>query len=78
MYTSVIIALKYIFVIVVNTCVCRRSVDNKAAILSYPTGKKGIPFLAFRYMKGQGFHKLKHMKGFGKSVIADCERTYKG
>ena len=36
MYTSVIIALKYIFVIVVNTCVCRRSVDNKAAILSYP------------------------------------------
>ena len=24
-----------IFVIVVNTCVCRRSVDNKAAILSY-------------------------------------------
>ena len=25
-----------IFVIVVNTCVCRRSVDNKAAILSYP------------------------------------------
>ena len=29
-------------------------------------------------MKGQGFHKLKHMKGFGKSVIADCERTYKG
>ena len=26
-----------IFVIVVNTCVCRRSVDNKALILSYPT-----------------------------------------
>ena len=25
-----------IFVIIVNTCVCRRSVDNKAAILSYP------------------------------------------
>ena len=25
-----------IFVIVVNTRVCRRSVDNKAAILSYP------------------------------------------
>ena len=25
-----------IFVIVVNTCVCRRSVDNKAVILSYP------------------------------------------
>ena len=25
-----------IFVIVVNTCVCIRSVDNKAAILSYP------------------------------------------
>ena len=25
-----------IFVIVVNTCVCRRSVDNKALILSYP------------------------------------------
>ena len=25
-----------IFVIVVNACVCRRSVDNKAAILSYP------------------------------------------
>ena len=24
-----------IFVIVVNTCVCRSSVDNKAAILSY-------------------------------------------
>ena len=35
MYTSVIVALKYIFVIVVNTCVCRRFVDNKAAILSY-------------------------------------------
>ena len=84
MYTSVIIALKYIFVIVVNTCVGRRSVDNKAAILSYPIlsyGKappKRDTFLAFRYMKGQGFHKLKHIKGFGKSVIADCERTYKG
>ena len=26
----------YYFVIVVNTCVCRRSVDNKALILSYP------------------------------------------
>ena len=25
-----------IFVIVVNTCVCRCSVDNKAVILSYP------------------------------------------
>ena len=25
-----------IFVIVVNTCVCRRSVDNKALTLSYP------------------------------------------
>ena len=25
-----------IFVIVVNTCVCRRSVDTKAVILSYP------------------------------------------
>ena len=25
-----------IFVIVVNTCVCRRSADNKALILSYP------------------------------------------
>ena len=25
-----------IFVIVVNTCVSRRSVDNKAVILSYP------------------------------------------
>ena len=25
-----------IFVIVVNTCLCRRSVDNKAVILSYP------------------------------------------
>ena len=33
--TWIIIALKYIFVIVVNTCGCRRSVDNKAAILSY-------------------------------------------
>ena len=30
-------------------------------------------FLEFRYMKGQGLH----MKGFGKSVIADYERTYK-
>ena len=28
-----------IFVIVVNTCVCRRSVDNKALILSYPKSK---------------------------------------
>ena len=26
-----------IFVIVVDTCVCRHSVDNKALILSYPT-----------------------------------------
>ena len=72
MYTSVIIALKYIFVIVVNRYVGRRSVDNKAAILSYPTGRlrqKGIPFLTFSYTKGQG--------KFGKSVIADCERTYK-
>ena len=25
-----------IFVIVANTCVCRRSVDNKALTLSYP------------------------------------------
>ena len=25
-----------IFVVVVNKCVCRRSVNNKAAILSYP------------------------------------------
>ena len=32
-----------IFVIVVNTCVCRRSVDNKAVILSYP-----ILLLAYR------------------------------
>ena len=30
-----------IFVIVVNTCVCRRSVDNKAVILSYPILSKG-------------------------------------
>ena len=31
-----------IFVIVVKTCVCRRSVENKAAFLSYPTrGNKG-------------------------------------
>ena len=28
-----------IFVIIVNTCVCRRSVDNKALILSYPIPK---------------------------------------
>ena len=35
MYTPVIIALKSFF-IVVNTRVCRCSVDNKAAILSYP------------------------------------------
>ena len=32
-----------IFVIVVNTCVCRRSVDNKALILSYP----GVAFLEY-------------------------------
>ena len=31
-----LIQLVKIFVIVVNTCVCRRSVDNKALILSYP------------------------------------------
>ena len=30
--------LPNIFVIVVKTCVCRRSVDNKAVILSYPSG----------------------------------------
>ena len=30
-----------IFVIVVNTCVCRRSVDNKALILSYPISEQG-------------------------------------
>ena len=29
-----------IFVIVVNTCVCRRSVDNKALILSYPISEQ--------------------------------------
>ena len=29
----------------------------------------------FMYVKGHGFHKLKLMKGFGKSVIADCTRT---
>ena len=34
-----------IFVIVVNTCVCRRSVDNKALILSYP-------ILSYRSYKG--------------------------
>ena len=40
-----------IFVIVVNTCVCRRSVDNKALILSYPKGgrpPKNILFPALR------------------------------
>ena len=30
-----------IFVIVINTCVCRRSVDNKALILSYPISEQG-------------------------------------
>ena len=41
-----------IFVIVVNTCVCRRSVDNRALILSYPIlsevdhGLESLPVLA--------------------------------
>ena len=30
-----------IFVIIVNTCVSRRSVDNKALILSYPGDTRG-------------------------------------
>ena len=37
-----------IFIIVVKTCGCRRSVDNKAAILSYPillTDRAEIPDL---------------------------------
>ena len=33
-----------IFIIVVNTCVCRRSVDNKALILSYPMDFFNGPF----------------------------------
>ena len=37
--------------------------------------QKGIPFWEFMYVKGHGFHKLKLMKVFGKSVIADCTRT---
>ena len=32
-----------IFVIIVNTCVCRRSVDNKALILSYPIHRPPPP-----------------------------------
>ena len=31
-----------IFVIVVNTCVCRRSLDNEAVILSYPRDSKRL------------------------------------
>ena len=31
-----------IFVIVVNTCVCRRSLDNEAVILSYPGDSKRL------------------------------------
>jgi len=30
--------------------------------------RRGIPFSAFRYMKGQGFHKLRYER-VGKSVI---------
>ena len=49
-----------IFVIVVNTCVCRRSVDNKALILSYPilqgttTGCRGLKGVKKGYRGLQG------------------------
>ena len=44
-----------IFVIVVNTCVCRRSVDNKALILSFPY--KGLQGVTRAYKGLQGFIK---------------------
>ena len=41
-----------IFVIVVNTCVCRRSVDNKVAILSYPILIQGWKTQGYRDITG--------------------------
>ena len=36
--------------------------------------QKGISFLEFRYRKGQGFHKLKHMKGLA-GVVYGCKKS---
>ena len=36
--------------------------------------QKGIPFWEFRYRKGQGFHKLKHMKGL-TGVVYGCKKS---
>ena len=47
-----------IFVIVVNTCVCRRSVDNKALILSYPVLSYPVIFRGL----GEGGSATKRLK----------------
>ena len=52
-----------IFVIVVNTCVCRRSVDNKALILSFPY--KGL-----RRVKG-GYKGLQRVTRVYKGLLGD-------
>ena len=36
--------------------------------------QKGIPFWEFRYRKGHGFHKLKHMKGL-TGVVYGCKKS---
>ena len=39
---------------------------------------KGVAFLGFRYMKGQGFHEVEVQERVGKSVIWVCEKGPKG
>ena len=48
-----------IFVIVVNKCVCRRSVDNKALILSYPLLQANISANKISLPQGQSYAEKK-------------------
>ena len=80
-----------ISLIVVNTCVCRRSVDNKALILSYPIlsweavadlgeGSGGPPPLIFRRNTDApaaiiGYHGTVTEKGGGVSEVGRNEQT---
>ena len=60
-----------IFVMVVNTCVCRRSLDNEAVILSYPRDSKrlhGIP---------RGYRGLQGVTG-GYKGLQGVTRGYRG
>ena len=33
---------------------------------------KGVPFIGTRYMKGQGFHNLKNLKGWLRLTLSKC------